>query len=161
MLQIIRLKPNPAGKDRVRSSTPSASQLAGEWVDFKNTGSQAVDLAGLELFHLAYQAGGGKPDWQKVRSFSTWVLQPSQVVRVHSGAGQDTSIIRPEDSQGTDFHAFTGSNQYIWNNAEGDCAWLGWTRTNQGDKACYDPNPPEGQVLLRVGEKLVPTGVRV
>lgn len=159
MLKIIRLKPNPAGKDRAGRAPLSASQLAAEWVDLQNTGRQAADLAGLEIYHLAHPAGGGKPEWRLVTRIKG-SLEPGQVVRVHSGAGPHTSIIRPEDLSGADFHVFTGTDRYLWNNAEGDCAWIVWTSNKIGDKACYDPHPPEGQVLHRSGDKLIPVSAR-
>lgn len=47
-LQTVRLKPNPAGKDRTRSGA-SETQLGGEWADIKNTGRLDVNLVGVNL----------------------------------------------------------------------------------------------------------------
>lgn len=67
-------------------------------------------------------------------------------------------MLHDEDRQGADFHAFVGRDLYVWNNAEGDCSGL-WSPAAQRfiDKACYDPHPPEGAILVRVGDKLVPS----
>jgi hypothetical protein len=59
-----------------------------------------------------------------------------------------------EDVAGVDYHCFTGRRNYIWNNACGDVAGLYDGRVFE-DKAGYDPQPPEGAVLFRVGDKLV------
>lgn len=43
-LTIVRIKPNPAGKDRPAYSGPTAEQLAAEWVDFRNDSGRDADL---------------------------------------------------------------------------------------------------------------------
>lgn len=155
-LHINRIKPNPTGKDRNPSGQASAAQLAAEWVDFQNTGKTPVNLTTVELRHVAYRAGQS-PAWEKVMSFSG-SLQPGKTVRVHSGSGPE-SILREEDRYGADHHLFTGKN-YVWNNREGDRPTLHNKVTQVTvDTASYDPNPPEGEVLIRVGNKLVPARV--
>jgi hypothetical protein len=153
-LQITRIKPNPAGKDRNRYGQTPASQLAAEWVDFKNNGTASFDCSQLELWHRAYHHGQA-PTWDKVMSFKG-SLQPGKTVRVHSGSGPD-NVIRDEDRQGADFHLFTDKD-YVWNNKEGDTPALYNPVTKVTlDSASYDPNPPEGEVLVRSGDKLVPS----
>lgn len=152
-LQITRIKPNPVGKDRTRYGQTPAAQLAAEWVDFKNTGAAAFDCGQLELWHRAYHHGKA-PSWEKVMSFKG-ALQPGKIVRVHSGSGPD-SVIRDEDRRGADFHLFTDKD-YVWNNKEGDTPALFNPVTKITlDSASYDPNPPEGEELVRSGDKLVP-----
>lgn len=156
-LLITRIKPNPAGKDRNQFGTTSASQLAAEWVDFKNTASTPVDLGDIELYHVAYAPGATRGRWEKVIDFRG-ALQPGRTVRVHSGSGPE-SVIRPEDRAGAEHHLFTHRN-YVWNNREGDTPMLFDSTANQNiDQASYDPYPPEGQVLVRSGNKLVPAVV--
>jgi hypothetical protein len=152
-LQITRIKPNPTGKDRNRYGQASAAQLAAEWVDFQNNGTGGVDLSPVELWHLAYHQGQN-PTWEKIMTFSG-TLQPGKTVRVHSGSGPE-SVLRDEDRRGADHHLFTGNN-YVWNNKEGDTPAL-FNRVSKVtiDSASYDPNPPEGEVLVRSGSKLVP-----
>lgn len=157
-LQITRIKPNPAGKDRNRYGQTSSSQLAAEWVDFKNEGTTAYDCSQLELWHQAFHHGQ-TPTWDKVMSFKG-ALQPGKTVRVHSGSGPD-SIIKEEDRRGADFHLFT-DRDYVWNNKEGDTPALYNPVTKVTlDSASYDPNPPEGDVLVRSGGKLVPVRASV
>lgn len=156
-LLITRIKPNPAGKDRNPAGSTSASQLAAEWVDFKNTGSAPVDLGDIELYHVAYAPGSSQGHWDKVMDFRG-ILQVGHTVRVHSGSGPE-SVIRPEDRAGAEHHLFTGRN-YVWNNRQGDSPTLFDTTLKQNvDQASYDPYPPEGQVLTRSGNKLVPVAV--
>ena len=152
-LQITRIKPDPAGKDRNRYGQTSSSQLAAEWVDVRNDGATAVNLAPIELWHRAYHHGQN-PTWERATTF-TGTLQPGKTVRVHSGSGPD-SVIRDEDRHGADHHVFTRKD-YIWNNKEGDTPAL-YNRTTQTtiDSASYDPHPPQGEVLIRSGDKLVP-----
>jgi len=56
-LTIIRIKPNPAGKDRPPHGGPSPAQLAAEWIDFRNEQGQDVSLNGVSLWHLTTSAG--------------------------------------------------------------------------------------------------------
>lgn len=156
-LQITKIKPNPAGKDRSQSGSTAAGQLAGEWVDIKNVGSAPVKMEGVDLYHLAYAPGESKGRWDKVTGF-TGVLPAGYTVRVHSGSGPD-NVIRAEDRNGAEYHAFT-HRDYVWNNRQGDSPTLFSPTLNQNiDQASYDPFPPEGQVLIRSGSKLVPVGV--
>jgi hypothetical protein len=65
-------------------------------------------------------------------------------------------VLQAEDLQGAEHHVFTGKDQYVWNNAEGDCSGLFESgQSSPFDRACYDPHPPEGVILQRVGDKLV------
>ena len=157
-LRVSQLKPNPAGKDRTRYGGATPAQLGAEWVDLKNLGPLAVNLDGLSLHHLAYPAGGGRPAWSLVCNLRG-NLPAGQVLRVHSGRVRETSVLRGEDLQGAHFHAFSGKDEYVWNNAEGDTAlvWREATKVRE-DEASYDPFPPEGVILVRSGAKLIPVG---
>ncbi len=158
-LTIIRIKPNPSGKDRPPQGGPSASQLAGEWVDIRNDTGQDVPLGNISLWHLAYSTGHA-PDWEKVTSFSG-TLPPSKVMRVHAGEQRALAIIRPEDLAGADYHVFSGRDAYVWNNRQGDSPLLYDTPSKQTlDKASYSANPPEGVVLVRRGDMLASVGPR-
>lgn len=159
-IRVVRLKPNPVGKDRSRHGVV-AVQVAAEWVDLENLGHASASLEGVEVHHLAYPAGGGQARWEKVIGLQG-ELASGKTVRVHSGREVPVPELRPEDVQGADFHIFAGRDLYAWNNAEGDCAGL-WERGTQAwlDKACYDRYPPEGVVLVRQGDKLVPSSGRV
>lgn len=158
-LQVSKLKPNPSGKDRNRQGSPSPAQLGAEWVDLRNTGREAISLAGVELYHLAYNRASGKAEWQKITGFRG-TLGVGHVLRVHSGRSRPLTVLRPEDLTGAKFHCFTGRDAFVWNNVEGDSAGL-WRPKERVwiDKAFYDPHPPEGAVLIRSGNKLVPAGV--
>ena len=48
----------------------SATQLAAEWLDITNIGAQSVDLAGVELYHLAFRPGESQGHWAKIMDFS-------------------------------------------------------------------------------------------
>lgn len=152
MLQIARIKPNPAGKDTYRGYAP-ASQLAAEWVDITNAGTLPVVLNGISLYHRAFTAGNAR--WALVTSLQG-SLPAGRTLRVHAGRG-GVGVVRQADLIGADYHAFTGEDRYVWNNREGDTPLL-WhdAQKVQIDAAAYDPNPPEGAVLVRVGDRLVP-----
>jgi len=153
-LQSVRLKPNPAGKDRSRRGGATTSQLGGEWVDIQNAGAYPVDLAGVSLYHIAYSGAADSGTWQLVMNFRG-MLGAGEILRVHAGSGPVTAL-QTVDQQGAHHHLFTGHDQYVWNNDRGDCAAL--FQNGQGDpfdRACYDSNPPEGVILSRVGDRLV------
>lgn len=152
-LQTVRLKPNPSGKDRTRWGGASATQLGGEWADIENKGSHGYDLQGVGLYHVAYKSDGSS-QWDLVMSFKG-TLRPGQVMRIHAGAGPE-SVLLPEDKNGAEIHLFTGGN-YVWNNDKADCAGLFKDSTKQIDKACYGANPPEGVILKRVVDSLIPS----
>lgn len=162
-LLISQLKPNPEGKDRNRYGSPTPAQLGGEWVDIKNSGRTAYDLTGIDLFHLAYTRPGIKPEWQRVCSLpANWCLPAGNALRIHSGQQRDLNLLSWEDRAGADYHSFTGRDAYVWNNAEGDTAGL-WVPSSKSwlDSASYDPHPPEGAVLMRSGDRLVPVGAGI
>ena len=68
-LRISQIKPNPLGKDRLGNVVP-ASQLAGEWVDFKNAGDESYPMDNISLQHIAYTAKYPKGVWEKVMGFT-------------------------------------------------------------------------------------------
>ena len=153
-LRTVRLKPNPSGKDRSRRGGATAAQLGGEWVDIENNGRSPVDLTGVTLYHIAYSGASDNGRWEQVMAFKG-TLKVAEVIRVHSGSGPLTSL-HAIDQQGATYHLFTGRDVYIWNNDRGDCSalWQDGDRT-PFDRACYDPNPPDGIILVRVGDRLV------
>ena len=159
-ISVYRIKPNPAGKDRNRYGSLSAAQLGGEWIDLRNSGSQALSTSGIGLYHLAYPSSGGKPEYRLVVNLPDCTLKPGEVLRVHAGRGRDLSVLNAEDRKGADWHAFTGADAYVWNNREGDAPALYEHAANVTvDSASYDPFPPEGAVLYRQGARLVPMPV--
>ncbi len=150
-LTIIRIKPNPAGGDRPPHGGRSPAQLAAEWVDFRNDQHQDVSLNGLSLWHLTYTPGRA-PEWAKIQTFSG-TLPNAKIVRVHSGQKRDLTVIRPEDLAGADYHLFTGEDEYVWNNRQGDSPLLFVEATKTTiDNASYDPNSPEGVALVPAGD---------
>jgi hypothetical protein len=152
-MKSVRIKPNPAGKDRSRGGA-TATQLGAEWVDLKNDSTATAVLNGLSLFHVAYSGATDNGKWEKVVGFSGH-LGAGQVMRVHSGCGP-VSALSQTDLQGADVHVFTNRDNYIWNNDRGDCAALQEDgETEKLDQCWYDSKPPEGIVLVRVSNKFV------
>ena len=152
-LTIIRIKPNPAGKDHPAHGPLHPSQLAGEWVDIRNDAGQDLALGNISLWHLAYAAGRA-PEWEKVTGF-TGTLPAGKIMRVHAGEPRALAVIRPEDLAGADYHVFSGRDAYVWNNKQGDSPLLYDAPMKQTvDKASYAPNPPESVVLVRQGDML-------
>jgi len=152
-LTVSQAKPNPAGKDHYSVDIPNY-QLAGEWVDYKNSGITDLSLDNIELYHIAYTREKPDGEWEKVMGFQG-ILKVGEVVRVHSGGKTPLANIRPIDIAGADYHLFTGKN-YVWNNSKSDTAGL-WDTTKEVwvDKARYYANPPEGKILKRYGDILV------
>lgn len=152
-LYVSQAKPNPTGKDRYLVDIPT-SQLAGEWVDFTNKSSQSMTLDSIELYHIAYTTTHPEGEWEKVMGF-TGNLKPGEVVRVHSGGKASLTALYPVDVSGADYHLFTGEG-YIWNNDKPDTVGL-WNKTSKQwvDKASYAAYPPDGKILVRVGNNLV------
>jgi len=154
-LTITQAKPNPSGKDRLGSVVPS-SQLAGEWVDFKNTGNESYSLDNIKLHHVAYTRQYPDGVWEEVMGFFG-NLSTGEVVRVHSGGGIPLNTLLPDDFIGADYHLFTGDN-YIWNNDKSDSPRLILKQNGQTleiDKTSYSAYPTEGKILRRVGNQLV------
>lgn len=153
-MKSVRIKPNPAGKDRTRRGGATAAQLGAEWVDLKNEGAAAVNLAGLSLYHVAYSGETDNGTWEKITGF-TGTLDAGKVVRVHSGNGPE-SALNEADRQGADHHVFTKRDSYIWNNDRADCSALQKDgEADKFDKCWYDTKPPEGVVLQRVNGKFI------
>lgn len=155
-LRITKIKPNPAGKDKSRGGYAPEAQLAGEWVDVTNNGTGGVELSGINLCHKAYKADGTW-EWDVVYSLPRHTLGRGEVLRVHTGKGP-LAVVRPEDQQGANWHSFTGHDRYVWNNDRSDTPLLYFVQEKQTvDQATYDANPPEGVVLVRSGDKLIPS----
>jgi hypothetical protein len=165
-IQIARAKPNPVGKDKTSSGTPKPGQLVAEWVDMKNIGNEPVRFATMELHHTlfsdrcvslnkteSYWSGGGDAE-----------IQPGETLRVHTGRKEHENTLSAEDRGDGKWRAFAGLDRFVLNNRCGDIIHVLWTArdgTRYRDSAGYDPNPPEGSVLHRRGDKLqpVPGGV--
>jgi hypothetical protein len=157
-LKITQLKPNPTGKDTTALG-PSVAQLAAEWVDIKNEGAHPFDLRKLHLYHRAYSSLNAW-EWAPVVEADaafTDILHIGQTLRVHSGRVRDVSVIPSSERAGADRHGFTGRDWYIWNNANPDEAAI-WDPAQKQfrDRAEYTSFPPEGVVLVRSGNLLVP-----
>lgn len=153
-MKSVRIKPNPAGKDRNRRGGATAAQLGAEWVDLKNEGTTAVTLNGLSLYHVAYSGATDKGTWEKIMGF-TGSLGAGKVMRVHSGSGPE-SALNEADKQGADVHLFTKRDNYVWNNDRGDCSALQKDgESDKFDKCWYDSKPPEGVILVRVNDKFI------
>lgn len=150
-LQIIKAKPNPAGKDRIGNFSPQ-SQLAGEWVDIRNNGSSPVNLTNVELYHWAYKLP--KDGWELVMKFKG-SLPVGEIMRIHSSGKIPIEQLAIVDQQGANHHLFSGSG-HVWNNDKEDKPTL-WDKKAEKyiDITSYDAYPPEGKILQRVNNKLV------
>ncbi|NLJ05388.1 MAG: hypothetical protein GX435_06800, partial [Exilispira sp.] len=129
-------------------------QLAGEWVDFYNSGSTNIVMDDVVLYHMAYTREKPNGEWKEVMDFQG-TLAVGKSVRIHSGGEVPLTQLNQIDITGVDHHLFTGKG-YIWNNSKSDTAGL-WDRNRKIwiDKASYDAYPPEGKILKRYGDKLI------
>lgn len=159
ILQIVKAKPNPAGKDKV-FGTPKAEQLLSEWVDVKNVGTESIQFSSMSLTHTEFnnlcRATGNVDTYWK--SSGDKFLQPGQVIRIHTGRLSDEHLMNPNDKKGCDWHGYANRGNFVLNNACGDILTVAWRDSYgvmQKDTVSYDPNPPEGAILERKGNKLV------
>lgn len=157
VLLITQAKPNPSGKDKFGPMVPF-SQLAGEWVDFKNSGDEPYSLAGIELQHAAYTPSYPNGVWEKVYTFGRAdLLGVGMVIRIHSGGRILQELLAPIDLLGADHHLFSGKG-YVWNNDKNDFPRLvkisGVNQITEIDKVKYWAYPPEGKILKRLGTML-------
>lgn len=87
-----------------------------EYVAIQNLGGTAVQLQGWTLRDMA----------EHVYTFPAWELQPGQTCRVY------TNLVLSE------WCGFSyGNNQAIWNNSDGDCAYLRDAAGAEVDVYCY------------------------
>lgn len=150
-LQIIKAKPNPAGKDRIGNFSPQ-TQLAGEWVDVQNNGINSVDLTDVQLYHWAYKQP--EDGWELIMKFSGY-LPAGEIMRIHSSGKIPIEQLAIVDQQGVDHHLFSGSG-YVWNNDKEDKPTLWNPKTKEYvDRTSYDAYPTEGKILQRVNDKLL------
>lgn len=158
-ITIQRAKPNPAGKDKAGYS-PKPEQLLGEWVDLKNTGDTEVHHSTLHLTHTEFNSSCAVTKQHVVywNGSGSAVLKPGQTVRVHTGKQSQAASMKAEDQNGPDMHAYAEKGNFILNNDCGDKLGLRWTSSGtwySDDEASYNPKPKEGEVLIRIGDKLV------
>ncbi len=164
-IQVYRAKPNPQGKDRLRYGAPDAQQLLAEWVDLKNIGDEAVRMSTLHLAHRQFDKSGNMMAQPSIywTGSSSELLLPGKIVRVHTGKSSTAYLMRQEDRLGVDHHEFAENGNFVLNNKEGDHISV-WWKTSEGkwnidDQASYDPNPREGAILIRVGQKLIAASI--
>lgn len=159
---IIKAKPNPHGKDVSSSGSPRPEQLLGEWVDLMNEGNASVYLSSLYLCHVEFSQScvpAEKPAiyWQ---GKTTDMLQPQQIVRVHTGKSIHSYLMDEIDNNGVHIHAYAEKGHFVLNNKCGDVISVWWKDANgnweKEDLTSYDAYPPDGAVLIRRGDKLVP-----
>jgi len=159
---VCRAKPNPAGKDRAYGY-PQQQQLLGEWADLQNTGDAAVNLSTLNLCHVQFSSQGVPEDKPTIYWTGEYgkVLNPGQIVRVHTGKSAYASSMAYDDAQGVHLHSYAEKGNFVLNNDYGDVISVWWKdkdgNWHKEDTAGYDPKPPEGVVLRRVGDKLIPS----
>src|SRR5262245_53250327 len=114
-LQVYRVKPNPAGKDRTRSG-PVPEQLVAEWVDVKNVGNEPVGFATMELHDTTFAPGcradGTECYWKTPQA--TGSLAPGEVLRVYTGSKRFEGTLSAQD-RGSDvtWRAFAERGNFV------------------------------------------------
>lgn len=161
-LKIVASKPNPTGRDTA-GGRPLARQLQGEWVDIQNISNTRVLLVSYSLDHTAFSPGCQNRQYAEYWSAKTAAyVAPGEIMRIHSGREADAIHMAMEDRIGAHIHAWTERNAFALNNGPcGDALTVwhnagSWVRV---DVAEYDSYPPEGEVLHRIGGRLVASGV--
>ena len=152
VLEIIKAKPNPAGKDKVYG-TPRPEQLLGEWVDIKNVGTEPIQFSKMSLLHTLFDnycnnTGRVDPYWSGGSEF----LAVGQIIRVHTGRISDKHLMNPADGLGCNWHGYANRDNFVLNNSCGDIITIAWTNSfgsTQRDTVSYSRNQPEGAILER------------
>jgi hypothetical protein len=154
-VSVYRVKLSRAARDRNGSGSPTAEEFGSEWADLRNQGSRATRTAGISLYHLHFPTQGGQAEFRWVANLPDCTLQPGEVLRIHAGQPRPLSLLSAEDRAGAHWHSFTGRDELIWNDAEGDTATLYEAAEKETlDSASFAPNPPKGAVLARDGDRL-------
>lgn len=139
-LILTRIFPNPPGRDSSWGTTTN-EKLNGEWAEFAAAGGSR-NLTSDVLYHRTHYSGtctvSGIAD---LITFASSTLPEGHSVRVHTGSGTAWQ-------EGTVHHIYLGRSWFVWNNACGDEASIGYNGSII-DRASYAPNPPE-RVLTRV-----------
>lgn len=152
LLQIVKAKPNPAGRDKVYG-VPKPEQLLGEWVDIKNVGTESIPFSEISLSHTLFDnscnnTGRVEPYWKS----SGGSLEVGQVIRVHTGKQSDSHLMNINDKLGCNWHGYANRENFVLNNACGDIITVTWTDSfgaTQRDSVSYNRNQPEGAILER------------
>jgi hypothetical protein len=153
VIRLYRLKLGPTGADRPSTGTQQFRQ-PGDWVDVRNEGPSATRINGLCLYHLEHLGPGTQPEYRFIVTLPECSLKPGEVLRLHSGPRRDLALLYAEDRNGADWHVFTSGESHFWNRRDGDTALLYAAASKETtDVATFDPNPPEGVVLWRQGDR--------
>jgi len=136
--------------------------LLGEWVDLKNTGDASVSLSTLHVANNQFDANCRITNEAVIywNGRSSDTLHVGKILRVHTGKSSDSALMKVEDKNGVDLHAYAERGNFALNNKCGDAITVWWKTTSDGkwheeDRASYDANPTEGAVLVRSGRKLI------
>lgn len=156
-LEITRLLPNPAGKDRTPTNQVTNDQLNGEWVEFRNESGRDLRIDGVSITHRTFN---NRCEAQSDDTLTTFngVMPTGHSIRLHTGRGQAVDDYRDPTLR----HLFLNRGNFVWNNVCGDRAGLYVSSGAEIDYAYYDPRPPEGVALDRVADThrlAVPTPV--
>lgn len=141
-LVITRALPNPMGKDRTPAHLVTNEQLNGEWIEFTNDGGRRLSIDGCSIHHKTFTSACVNTGSDQVTTFKG-VMEIGESIRLHTGTGEPWN-------EGSLWHLYVGSRNYIWNNKCGDTAELRAKDGGRIDKASYAPNQREGAVLRRV-----------
>lgn len=163
LLKIKRAKPNPAGKDLDSHGNPKPEKLLGEWVDIYNEGDADANLNIIHLCHQEFLQNCVRKDNYAPYWNGNYgeVLKPGQSLRIHTGKKSFSYFMSSADAAGVNFHAYAEKGHFVLNNGCGDTISLFWKdnedKWRQEDLTSYAPKPPEGAVLVRSGNLLVPS----
>ncbi len=141
-LLIMRALPNPAAKDRTPSNQVTNEQLNGEWVEFRNETSKALDIDGVTMSHYTFTGQCQHTGENEVTRFNG-VVSPAHSIRLHTGIGTPWN-------EGAIRHLYLNRRNFVWNNRCADTAVLRSVRGSVIDYASYARQPPEDAVLNRV-----------
>ena len=141
-LLITRALPNPTGKDRTPGHLVNNDQLNGEWIEFQNTTQKTLTIDGVSIAHHTFNAYCQNTGEDRLTTF-TGAMPVGSFIRLHTGIGEpwEDGAIR---------HLYLNRRNFVWNNGCGDTGVLRVAAGGLIDRATYERNPAEGEVLNRV-----------
>lgn len=142
MLRITRALPNPIGKDLTPDNVPLNEQLVNEWFQIENLGVYPEDVSNFTFSHWTWDGWQFTGEEQLGWFVAPLVIEPGEALRVHSGIGNAFVLNGVQ-------HVFRNQRNYVLNNVPGDRITLRDANGDIVDSACYEPYPPEGEILFR------------
>ncbi len=154
-LSVYRIGPEPRGRGLGMRSAVGSGRYRAEWIDVRNHGSASVRTAGLSLCGVSPSAFGETPKFRWVVNLPDCALNPSEILRMHSGQQRTLSLLTTEERTGAQWHSFTSQDAFVWDDSgPSSIALYDPAMRRTIDSVLCDPSLLAGVVLERQGERM-------